>query len=260
MKGGSDTETVVVVPCYNEARRLDPTSFKPLWSADGVRVIFVDDGSTDGTGAILHSISDTADNVDVLILSSNSGKGEAVRRGLVAGCETGAAFVGYLDADLATSPEEFLTLVDAITSDDALDAVLGARVALLGRRVERKALRHYSGRVFASLASLALSMPVYDTQCGAKVFRVTPNFEDALDEPFRSSWFFDVELLFRLKTVADETNGPSAERFLEIPLWAWRDVDGSRVSALTAVDGLVTLTTIARRRRRQSGLGHSRRG
>lgn len=243
---------MVVVPCYNEERRLDLTSLKSLWSAEGVRVTFVDDGSTDGTGAILRTISDAADNVDVLTLASNSGKGEAVRCGLAAGCAAGASFVGYLDADLATSPEEFLTLVDAIRSDDALDAVLGARVALLGRRVERKAGRHYAGRVFASLASLALSMPVYDTQCGAKVFRASPYLEHALDEPFGSPWFFDVELLFRLKTAFDETDEPCAERFLEIPLWAWRDVDGSRVSALTAVDGLITLSAIARRRYRQS--------
>ena len=61
-------------------------------------------------------------------------------------------------------------------------------MARLGSSIERNALRHYLGRAYATLASMALGITVYDTQCGAKVFRVNDTFVAALAEPFRSSW------------------------------------------------------------------------
>ena len=119
---------VVVVPCYNEERRLDPARLGPLASSGRLRLLFVDDGSTDGTAAVLGRLRDTVDGVDVLTLPRNVGKAEAIRRGLVQGIETGAPIVGYYDADLATPPEELVRMVDLLESRPDLEFVMAARV------------------------------------------------------------------------------------------------------------------------------------
>ena len=80
--------------------------------------------------------------------------------------------VGYFDADLATPVAELERLLAVIGKDPQLEAVLASRVALLGHSIQRKPTRHYLGRLYATAASLALGVAVYDTQCGAKLFRV----------------------------------------------------------------------------------------
>ena len=208
---------VVTVPCFNEASRLRPEGFTPLHA--GADVLFVDDGSTDATGEILAALA--GEHAHVLRLPQNGGKAEAVRRGLLHSIERGAPIVGYLDADLSTSAEEMTRLVDLLQASGAT-AVLGSRVAILGADIRRSGARHILGRVFATGASLVLRLPVYDTQCGAKAFRVTPALRAALAEPFHSRWAFDVELLGRL--IAGQG---SAEGIVEEPLRAWHDVGGS---------------------------------
>ncbi len=206
----------VVVPCFNEARRFDAAAFVAL-NAE-LTVLVVDDGSTDDTAAIAE-----AAGLRVLRLPYNVGKGEAVRRGLVHALDDGADVVGYLDADLSTPIAEFRRLIANL--DPGVDVVLGSRIAHLGAQIERHPLRHYLGRMFATTASLALGIAVYDTQCGAKVFRATSSLLTAVQAPFASRWAFDVELLARLLDA-----GVRADAFREIPLQHWRDVDGSHLS------------------------------
>jgi hypothetical protein len=167
-----------------------------------------------------------AGKVGVLTLQKNAGKGEAVRQGLKLALERGAAWVGYADADLSTPVHELLRMLASIESDP-VDALLGSRVRLLGTSIERQPLRHYLGRAFATLSSLALQMPVYDTQCGAKLFRRTDALLAALAAPFGSRWIFDVELLARLMAHRDGATAPLT--FRELPLKVWRDVGGSKL-------------------------------
>ena len=82
--------------------------------------------------------------------------------------------------------------------------------------------------MFATLASLALGFPVYDTQCGAKLFRVTPELRGVFGAPSRSRWAFDVEILARLASIYGKDLG-NAGVVVEYPLSRWSDVAGSKV-------------------------------
>ena len=108
-------------------------------------------------------------------------------------------------------------------------------------------LRHSGGRVFATLASLALGLPVYDTQCGAKLFRASREFESLLAEPFLTTWEFDVELMARLVRARRGSERPQAHQVIyEYPLERWHDVPGSKVRALDFFGSILGLARIRR--------------
>jgi glycosyltransferase involved in cell wall biosynthesis len=231
-------QALIVVPCFNEERRLDAARFAAL--SDEVRLLFVDDGSTDGTAALLRSLAERAESIEVLELPRNAGKAEAVRQGILRGLESGAPVIGYYDADLATPPEELLGLL-SVLDRNGRSLVMAARVGLLGRQIERGRLRHYGGRVFATLASLSLGIRVYDTQCGAKVMRASPALAAAVGRPFRSSWVFDVELLGRLLQ-----EGVDREGFEEVPVQEWHDIAGSKLRLRDMVRAFADLAAVSR--------------
>jgi glycosyltransferase involved in cell wall biosynthesis len=222
-------KTVIVVPCYNEEARLQGEAFLAFLGRPGVGLLFVNDGSTDGTLSLLRGLCDAlGDRAAVLDLERNGGKAEAVRQGMLRALAEGADVVAYTDADLATPAAELLRLLDVLDGSGR-QVALGARVRLLGTAIRRKAVRHYLGRVFATCASLCLGIPVYDTQCGAKAFRRGPALQAALATPFASRWAFDVELIGRLLAGAPGAPGLGLDAFVEMPLLRWEDVAGSKV-------------------------------
>jgi dolichyl-phosphate beta-glucosyltransferase len=235
--------TTLVIPCFNEADRLPRDSIGELLAGSDLDLILVDDGSSDGTGPLLDQLAAvSADRVRALRLGRNRGKAEAVRQGMLAALDR-SDVVGYADADFATPAEELVRLAGLLADSDS-DAVIGSRVAMLGATIERSPLRHYLGRVFATGASLSLGRPVYDTQCGAKLFRVTPGLRSAVERPFRSRWAFDVELLGRL------WGADPAARVVEVPLRRWADVGRSKVKPSAMLRTGLELVLIARDLRR----------
>jgi len=226
--------TTLVVPCYNEAARLRPDRFLSFVDrVPGVRLLFVNDGSTDATAAVLDALRERLpDRIAVLGLERNAGKAEAVRRGVLRALDDGAGFVGYWDADLATPLEAAIAFLRVLRRRPAVEMVMGSRVQLLGRMIERSPMRHYLGRVFATAASLVLRLPAYDTQCGAKLFRTTRRVRAAFERPFRSGWIFDVEIIARLVTAPTGATRPPPDSIVwEYPLLEWRDVAGSKLKA-----------------------------
>jgi dolichyl-phosphate beta-glucosyltransferase len=222
---------VMVVPCYNEEQRLPAAEFERFLGESEVRFAFVDDGSRDKTIDRIESLrAGKQDRVELLRSAKNQGKAEAVRRGINFALDKGAEYVGFWDADLATPLEAIPQLMAVFSERPLLDMVFGSRVKLLGRNVKRRAVRHYLGRVFATVVSVILGLPVYDTQCGAKIFRVRPETRSLFTEPFSSRWVFDVEILARYILGAGSPQA-AAERIFEFPLYSWEDVGGSKVKA-----------------------------
>jgi dolichyl-phosphate beta-glucosyltransferase len=250
----------VVVPCYNEAERLDGGPLLAfLDERPEARLVFVNDGSTDATQARLEELAaKRPDRIRVLALDPNGGKAEAVRQGMLAALAEGGRVVGYLDADLSTPPTELPRLLAALDRP-GVEVALGARVALLGTDIHRSPVRHYLGRVFASIAAGVLQARIYDTQCGAKLFRASPSLSAALGEPFLSRWAFDVELLGRLLAGNSSTPPLPLAAIVEVPLATWRDVKGSKLGPVAMARslkdlGMIGLDLAARRRvRRVSG-------
>lgn len=220
-------ELTVVVPCFDEERRLDRARLLAFADEPGISLLFVDDGSRDRTRAVVEELAKAKPGrISVLGLDQNGGKGEAVRRGLVRALEGGARIVGYVDADLSTPPDEVLRLRSELDAS-GVSVVVGSRVQLVGRRIERRNSRHMLGRVFATVAARILETPFYDTQCGAKLFRDTPQLRAALATPFRSRWAFDVELIGRLTAC---TPPLTKDDFVEVPLREWHDKRGSKLA------------------------------
>jgi len=242
--------TCIVVPCFNEEKRLEGRAFREFAeSHPQVRFLFVDDGSHDDTRRVLEALHESLPaRLAALYLPENRGKAEAVRLGVNRAFAEGARYVGYWDADLATPLAEIPRFIEVLDGLPECWLVMGSRVSLLGRDIQRKPSRHYLGRLFATASALSLGLAVYDTQCGAKLLRNAPVLQAAFAEAFTSRWIFDVELLARLVAAV----GPDAARshIYELPLMRWVDVAGSKVKPSDFLRASLELLAIARRYRR----------
>src|SRR6185436_8167872 len=135
---------IVVVPCYNEEHRL-PVEELRRFAPEDVRleILFVNDGSTDGTRRLLQSlVAEDPSRFSLLDLERNSGKAEAVRRGMLAAIERRPDLFGFWDADLATPLTELRGFLDVFDTRPEIDMVFAARVRLLGRSISRNPARH----------------------------------------------------------------------------------------------------------------------
>lgn len=219
-------DTWIVIPCFNEADRLRKEEFSGFVAKDReIGLIFVNDGSTDKTASMLTELcAQEPAQMECLNLDRNRGKGEAVRAGVLHALTKDPKFVGFWDADLATPLCDIRRFRRLFDEHSALLLVTGARIRALGKRIERSVFRHYAGRFIATIISCILGVPVYDTQCGAKLFRVEGDTKNFFIEPFLSRWLFDVEILIRIQRFY-----PLGDVVRELSLDEWIDVGDSKV-------------------------------
>jgi dolichyl-phosphate beta-glucosyltransferase len=236
----------IVIPCFNEEKRLDQAAFERFAAeTPELSYVFVDDGSADDTRRILEKLADRlSDRASVVALERNSGKAEAVRRGVNRALESQPSYVGFWDADLATPLEVIRKFSGLLDTHPQLQMIMGARVQLLGRRIERSPLRHYAGRIAATAISTVLGLRVYDTQCGAKLFR-SEAARDLFGEPFRTRWIFDAEIIARLiARLGSHSSHAARDVIYEYPLHMWMDVRGSKIGPSDYLRAAVDLQRI----------------
>ncbi len=243
---GEIAKTAIVIPCYNESARLKLEEFENyLRDKTNIFFIFVNDGSTDNTLEIIDQLRSFAPRqVFCKSLEQNKGKAEAVRQGFLMAIDMGFANIGYWDADLSTP----LNLIDRLIEKlekDLITIVMGSRIRILGCNINRRAARHYLGRVFATFASLILDLYVYDTQCGAKIFQNNAELKTVFARPFLVNWIFDVEILARFKVIRKLNDSNLLQNTtLEYPLDEWTDIGGSKVKFMDFFKAIQELTKI----------------
>jgi len=220
---------LIIVPCFNEAKRWNQEYWTAMLQIPRVQWLFVDDGSSDTTSKLLSEVSNDQ-NASYLRLPINAGKGEAVRAGMNTAFEGTQSYlgVGFLDADGAFEVSEVANVIEKSESafrTEKYDAFWTARVHLSGRNIQRSHVRHYLGRCLATIFSFGVIAIPYDTQCGFKIFSVSPQLKEILNKAFGTRWLFELEMLSRWIQV---NNQPMA--VWEEPLGSWKEIDGSKIT------------------------------
>lgn len=241
----------LVIPCYNEAQRFPAQTVLTFLSQNpNISLILSDDGSNDGTSVVLHSVAARIPGrVHVLDRAENHGKAETVREGLLHALSLPAQpeIIGFWDADLATPLPAVFDMLPILERRPEIQMIFGARVNLLGRSIRRSVIRHYLGRIFATTVSVMLDLPIYDSQCGAKLFRVGSHTKHLFAESFSSRWVFDVEIIARWIRLNNFDREAIKSTIYEFPLHSWADVGGSKVKPYDFIKAFLDVLRIHRR-------------
>lgn len=213
----------IVIPCYNETKRLKKESILDLYYKTNADIFLVNDGSKDNTLALLYEISnDKPDRIKVIHHTTNLGKANTINQAIRSIVGNNYDYIGYFDADFSTPVSEIVRMLE-MTEKIKPDFLVGSRIALLQSDIQRKRYRHYIGRIIVSIINFKHHLGIYDTQCGAKIFS-KKIIDTAFSKPFKTKWLFDIEIFIRLKNAGLLSGG------YEMPLQHWKDVAGSKLS------------------------------
>lgn len=217
------TEITVIIPAYNEELRLLPT-LKSVYAYlldnfQSFEILVVNDGSTDKTRQVFEDFASTHKYCNLLSFASNSGKGHAVRQGILQAC---GELMLLNDAD-GSSPIEELSKLQAHIYLGA-DIVIGSRAKPdLSRKIQTPIYRKIIGRVYSLIVNSALLPGFYDTQCGFKLYK-----RDVAKLIFALSnidgYSYDIETLFLAHVIGFK---------IEEVAINWHNVEGSKVNILT---------------------------
>jgi dolichyl-phosphate beta-glucosyltransferase len=224
----------VVIPCFNERRRLRRTIDEvAAWAADqtrAVEIIVADDGSTDGTPELVAQWAAEVQGLRLVALPRNMGKGAAVRAGMLAGR---ADLRMFIDADGAVPFADIDILERALAR--GADIAVGSRVVDT-TMVAAVLHRQFLGFLFRAIVRTLLVRTVDDTQCGFKLFRAC-TIEALFNDQLVRGFAFDVEIIARAERLGFQVAEVAVH---------WREQAGSKVRVVR--DGLKMLADLLRLR------------
>jgi len=219
----------VVIPCYNEEKRLMSDEFQKFVNSNlSYHLCFVNDGSKDNTLDVLYDLKKQNEGrISVYNCEQNGGKAEAVRLGMLhLAKQQQFDYIGFLDADLSTNFEDFDALVDTIKNSN-FKIVSGSRIIRMGAEIEKGSARAIISKTINFIIRKTLGMDFKDTQCGAKIM-TKDVVEDTFQTKFLTKWLFDVEIFMRMR---QKYGLEKAKTLLcEKPLNRWVHMDGSKLS------------------------------
>lgn len=235
----------IIIPCYNESKRLAQSKFMSFAQSNPNYVLcFVNDGSKDNTLEIISDMAAQFENILAVDMPQNGGKANAVRFGMLYAANnlSDVEYVGFLDADLATSLEEMKKMGTFIDRNDYFSLVAGSRIVRLGVDIQRFGFRKIASKVIQQFIGLILQLNFQDTQCGAKMFR-----KDIIDlvfaQEFKTDWLFDVEVFLRIRKAFGKVYAQN--HIYEYPLQRWVNAEGSKVSMKEIIRTPIMLMKIA---------------
>lgn len=227
-------KTGIIIPCYNEANRLDTNEFITFAKENkNYHICFVNDGSSDHTLEVLEEVEkQSPDNITVIDVKINAGKAAAVRTGVkyLSKMEE-ISYIGFIDADLSTDFNDFDKLVRTLKFREELTFVYGSRGKGEGQ-IERSFFRNIFSKMVKMIVLMILGLPIEDTQCGAKVFK-KEIIGVAYGNKFLTRWLFDVEIFIRLKKHYGKQI--IMDKIYEQPLTRWVHVDDSKLGVKDAL-------------------------
>jgi len=193
----------IIIPAHNEEKRIGNTLnfyssyFENLRKTSdlGYEIIVVINNTSDGTEEIVKSIQEKNSRINFINLP-RGGKGYAVIEGFKQALKGNSEFIGFVDADMATPPDEYFKLANSLKEAHGVIADRYLKDSKIIPIPSKK--RIIARKLFNFVIRSSLFLPFRDTQCGAKIFR-RKALENVIPQLTMSQWAFDVELLYALK-------------------------------------------------------------
>ena len=221
----SSYDSAIVIPCYNEEKRINIGQYIDSLGDFSSKVILVDDGSKDRTFMTLKKLERMAPDRFIAVKSQqNLGKAEAVRLGLNTALDKKFRHIGFMDADLAVKFNEIPNFLKVFKDIPEVNSVIGVRLPLAGHKIDRTKTKYLSQKIISYLGNLLFSPKVSDTQCGAKMFKAEV-LKPTIKVPFLSRWLFDMELL---KRISELPVSKGKNWLFELPVMSWTEYGGSK--------------------------------
>ena len=215
---------ILLVPAYNESHRFSPKYFLNLKIlCPSLIIVFINDGSTDTTLKVLEEATILVPDSMVISLNENVGKANAIREGFLRTLDIfpNSGWIGFVDADGSFLIEEIATTIVLVEeAPDSCDAVFTNREISFERNTKETILRMIAKRLVFRFLILGWRQHPDDTQSGFKFFRITEPLSIALATKFKTGWFFEWELMIRLRSKNVFLN------ILQIPIKVLHQDDG----------------------------------